>query len=268
LPTAKHEVALAHETDVSAGLVLPAGFGLATIDHAVPFQRSTSVRGVMPLLASPTAKQLVVLAHETPKRSLFPAPAGFGLATIDQAEPFQRSMSVLAGLTPDTPTAKQLVALGHETENRPGNGEPLGLGLATIDHTVPFQRRTSVLVSPFDWDAPTAKQLVVLAHAMSLRYVPPPGVVATLGLAMIDQLVPSQRSINELFHSPFVATPTAKHVLAAGQATLVKEPLGAPAGLALGTIDQVGAATAGPAVVIAAPAMSTDTNSRRESNVM
>jgi hypothetical protein len=238
-------VELGHDTDISVGVELPAGLGLGTIDQFVPFQRSTSVRGVMPLFANPTAKQLVVLVHATPKRSLFAAPAGFGLATIDHAEPFQCSMSVLAGPRPATPTAKQLVALGHATENRPGDGDPLGLGLATIDHAVPFQRSMSVLVSPFDCDAPTARQLVALAHAMSSTYVPPPGAVATFGLAMIDQLVPFQRSINELFHRPSVTTPTARQVVAVGQATPVNTPLGAPAGLALGTIDQAGAAFAG-----------------------
>ena len=45
LPTAKQNVALAHETSVSwpphFGL-----FGLGTIDHAFPFQRSASVSEV------------------------------------------------------------------------------------------------------------------------------------------------------------------------------------------------------------------------------
>src|SRR4051812_25294272 len=63
-PTAKQAFALGHETPWKALRVLP-GFGLGTIDHAVPFQRSTRVsvgkkKGPRVSSASePTAKQLV-----------------------------------------------------------------------------------------------------------------------------------------------------------------------------------------------------------------
>ena len=43
VPTAKQLVVLGHDRSSSQLLVAPAGFGLATIDHAVPFHRSTSV---------------------------------------------------------------------------------------------------------------------------------------------------------------------------------------------------------------------------------
>src|SRR6185503_7534621 len=87
-PAAKHKVALGHDTARSLGKVSPAGLGLATIDHEVPFQRSMRVRGVMPLSALPTAKQLVELRHVTSSSALFSAPDGFGLGTIDHVEPF------------------------------------------------------------------------------------------------------------------------------------------------------------------------------------
>ena len=39
-------VALMHDTAARSVPVATAGFGLASFDHFVPFQRSTSVRGV------------------------------------------------------------------------------------------------------------------------------------------------------------------------------------------------------------------------------
>ena len=104
-PTAKQVPALGQETPWKMLRVLP-GLGLATIDHAVPFQRSTRVsvgRRKGPRVSSasePTAKQLVAVAHETLSRVLllvltWALGARFGLGTIDHFEPFQRSMSVL-----------------------------------------------------------------------------------------------------------------------------------------------------------------------------
>ena len=76
-PTAKQVSALGHETPWKMLRVLP-GFGLATIDHAVPFQRSTRVsvgRRKGPRVSSasePTAKQLVAVAHDTLSRRAAP----------------------------------------------------------------------------------------------------------------------------------------------------------------------------------------------------
>ena len=79
------------------------------IDQAVPFHRSTSVRPA----PSPTARQLVVLAHATPVRSSPPGRLGFETAV--QRDPFQCSMRLdpSAVFPSETPTAQQLVVLGH-----------------------------------------------------------------------------------------------------------------------------------------------------------
>jgi hypothetical protein len=61
--------------------------GLVTIDQLVPFQCSTNVEE---LLLVPTAKQLVVLGHDTPLRTA----ELLGLVTIDQLVPFQCSTNV------------------------------------------------------------------------------------------------------------------------------------------------------------------------------
>jgi len=67
-PTAMHIVEVGHDTPESTR-ALP-GFGLATTDQLEPFQRSIKVVTVEPLRASPTAKQLSGLAHETWRRRL------------------------------------------------------------------------------------------------------------------------------------------------------------------------------------------------------
>jgi hypothetical protein len=95
-PTAKHAVLVAHATPNSKLDVAPTGFGLGTIDQWLPSQRSVSVRGTLPAVKLPTAKQLVALEHDTPFNSVS-TETGFGLETIDQFVPFHRSISVRAG---------------------------------------------------------------------------------------------------------------------------------------------------------------------------
>jgi hypothetical protein len=84
LPTAKQFVALVHDTAESWLDDALDGFALATIVQLVPFQRW--IRAVtdpeLPV-KSPTAKQLVVVAHDTLTRWAFGGPGGLGLATID-----------------------------------------------------------------------------------------------------------------------------------------------------------------------------------------
>ncbi|MGO9874956.1 MAG: hypothetical protein ACLPVY_14275, partial [Acidimicrobiia bacterium] len=74
--------------------------------------------------------------HDTPSRTLSGAAAEFGLTTIDQRVPFQRSIRVLAiGPGPaEFPTATQFVALVHDTADNALWDTPDGLGVATIDH--------------------------------------------------------------------------------------------------------------------------------------
>jgi hypothetical protein len=89
----------------------------------VPFQRSMSVFS-SPVCGRlrPTAKQLVVLPHETPRSWLAELDVTFGLGMIDQLVPFQCSMSVFVvervGPAKYSPAAKQLVVLGQVTPNK------------------------------------------------------------------------------------------------------------------------------------------------------
>jgi hypothetical protein len=114
LPTAKQRVEDLHATSLRLGTPPFHICGLVISDHVEPFQRWMMVAGVG-LSTLPTAKQSPEI-HVTPLSALPVAPAGFGLATIDHAVPFQRSMSVLIWLfEPERPTAKQFVAERHET---------------------------------------------------------------------------------------------------------------------------------------------------------
>ena len=71
--------------------------GLATIDQLVPFQRSMSVLVADDAVEElPTAKQFVVVGHDTSASALPIAPEALGLATIDHFAPFQYSISVFA----------------------------------------------------------------------------------------------------------------------------------------------------------------------------
>ena len=85
---------------------------------------------------------------------------------------------------------------------------------------------------------PTAKQLVVLAHAMSVR---DENSAFGWGTDTVDHLVPSQCSTNEVNW----AVPTAKQLVTLGHAAAARVVFAPPAGLSLGITDQVAAAPAG-----------------------
>ena len=234
-PTAKQTVALVHATPLRSVTVEPVGFGLLEIAHVVPFQRSTS-EPVTPLtVASPTARQFVVLVHATPLRTVLPEPVGLGLLTIDQAVPFHRSTSD-EPLLLFVPTASQFVVLGHATPLRIAPKEPLGFGLLTIDHAVPFHRSTNVCATNelFRFQ-PTAAQFVVLEHATAPRLAAaePLG----FGLLTIAQLVPFQCSTNVLPPVPLSHSPTAKQLVVLGHATPANRLSIAPLGLGMATTD-------------------------------
>jgi hypothetical protein len=93
----------------------------------------------------PTAKQLVVLAHDTPLS--VPPAARSGVAVTDQLVPFHCSTKMSA---PACPIAKQLVELAHDTavSASPTPDCDVGLGLATIDQLVPFHCSVNVFGGP------------------------------------------------------------------------------------------------------------------------
>jgi hypothetical protein len=149
----------------------------------------------------PTAKQLVLLEHDTPCNSLCEKP-GTGFAA-DHAEPFHRVITFPS--TWFAFTAAHTVLDAHDTATYPWS--------ATVDQLTPFQ--CSVV-------SPTARQSVLLKHDTDQRVLPGTAVVqldpsqcsmlddptpkqsstatqATAettvgGLATVDQATPSQRS--------------------------------------------------------------------------
>jgi len=88
-PTATHCDALVHEMPVRLTALAPCGFGLATIDHVVPVNCSTSDP-----LAEPTAMHTALVVHVIPERSVNLDVGGFGLGTTLHEAPFQCSISV------------------------------------------------------------------------------------------------------------------------------------------------------------------------------
>ena len=88
----------------------------------------------------PTAKQLVVLGHDTPhSTSTYEVT---GLRMIDQRVPSQRSTTAWL---PARPTAKQLDVRGHDTPNSDGPFPPPVTGLDMIAQVLPFQRSISAV---------------------------------------------------------------------------------------------------------------------------
>jgi hypothetical protein len=230
----------------AAGTANGDGSGIGTIDQLLPFHRSAN----KPAPPSPTAKQLVVLAHDTAVKFDCDAPCGFGLTTIDHLAPFQCSTNVLktafseAGLVAENPTAEQSVEVAHDTPTSTPSVGAAGLGLGTIDQLDPFHRSISVAVAVL----PTAKQLVAEAHDTPAS--PTPTSPAGCGLGTIDQLDPFHRSMNDAVNVP----PTEKQLVADAHDTAETEPLGGPGGLTLGVIDHAGAAPDGPATTAGIPA--------------
>ena len=66
-PTNAHDVVEPHETLKKIDWVVPVGNGVVTIDQLLPFHRRTRRRVVSVVWNSPTAQQLVVVGHETPR---------------------------------------------------------------------------------------------------------------------------------------------------------------------------------------------------------
>jgi hypothetical protein len=91
VPTAKHLVAVEHDTPERLLERAPRGFGLATIDQRAPSHRSTNVF----VDDAPTAKQLVAVEHDTPEKLLRDARVVRGPSTIDHLAPSQCSAKVL-----------------------------------------------------------------------------------------------------------------------------------------------------------------------------
>ena len=99
-PTAKHFAGIGHATPLRTDRA-PRTLGLAMTRHLLPSQRSTSVFGRELVAWLPTAKQLVVLEHDTPFSELMNRSFGLGVDTICHRTPFHRSISVVVIGRPD-----------------------------------------------------------------------------------------------------------------------------------------------------------------------
>jgi hypothetical protein len=175
-PTAVQADPELQATDSSDAPLFAGGFGVVTIDQAIPFQLSARVKGWPDgvLVYDPTAMQEVETLHATPTRVLLLVPAGSGVGWTDQVVPFHRSSSVLLTLAAlkESPTAVQAVALVHATAARELITEPSGLGVERIDQALPFHCSARV-VTAFEVliEYPTATQAVGAVHDTPARKV-------------------------------------------------------------------------------------------------
>jgi hypothetical protein len=152
-PTAVHDISEAHDTPANWPYVAPAGFGVRSIDHLVPFHRSASITSLLARLAkyqNPTAIQDFGDAHDTPTSWLLVAPAGFGVRSIDQLLPSHRSANVASVFARSVrnPTAVQDFLEKHDTPRRLLLVAPAGFGVRSIDQLAPFHRCARVTSVP------------------------------------------------------------------------------------------------------------------------
>src|SRR6516164_4359666 len=120
------------------------GFGVAWIDHRVPFHRSAS--GPAPAL--PTAVHADAEVQDTPFRP--PPWDRLGVGWIRHRVPFQRSATAREAPVVLTlaPTAVHADVDVQATPSRLLNAVPDGLGVGRMRHAVPFHRSASVTPAP------------------------------------------------------------------------------------------------------------------------
>jgi len=116
--------------------------------HLVPFHRSASVGPTGSPLAStaaPTAVQADDPLQSTPRRTAPKRPAGFGVASMRQRAPFQRSAMVtnLPEALTTPATAVQAEPDVQEMEFRKVAWARGRCGMGTTLHLVPFHRSES-----------------------------------------------------------------------------------------------------------------------------
>jgi hypothetical protein len=149
-------------------------FGVAWMDHVVPFHRSASVT-LMPELLTlrPTASQADELVQDTPLRNPNCDPDGLGVGWIAQLVPFHRS----ARLTPvpelliSNPTVSQAEGEAQSTPNRTLACAPAGLGVGCVIHLDPVHRSARVP----ELDPPIDTQTEDEGQATPKRTPPPDG---------------------------------------------------------------------------------------------
>src|SRR6478672_1709468 len=107
LPTVVQAVAEVQETAFRVPPEVPGGWAALCGDQELPSHRRARAWGFLPSnssmlvrLAWPTAQHWLAEAQETEARKLLGKPAALGEETIDQVEPFQRSIRVETASVP------------------------------------------------------------------------------------------------------------------------------------------------------------------------
>ncbi len=185
----------------------------------------------------PTAQRSLAVPSMASRK--FCVGLGLGLGTVDQAEPFQRTMWVRRWKpTAASPTAHALLVSKTLTARSVASVAPAGDGLETAVQDPPFQRPVSGL-APAE---PTAHTLLSALLSTPLR------TVASVRADVDDQDEPSQRATS----ARVSAEPTAQPEVEVRRSTPTSRLLYA-AGFGVGTTDQV-AAVAGDAGASTPPA--------------
>jgi len=155
-PTAMQDLAEVHATPNRPLAAAPARLGVAWMAHAVPFQCSANVTGMLRLLIElPAAMQADADVHATAFRTVNweanGGIAGFGVAWMRHLVPSHRSARVPTGvpvLSVGAPTAVQAETDAHDTASRKLPCAPDGLGVGWMRHRVPFHRSAKVASVP------------------------------------------------------------------------------------------------------------------------
>jgi hypothetical protein len=143
-PTAVQLEREVHDTPFRPLAAVPAGLGVGSIAHLVPFQRSASV----PAVVCPTAWQDEGEVHDKPRSCAPRDPTGFRVCSSRHRWPFQRCAIVSGVPEPfenrENPNALHASEEGQATPRRKSPCTAYGLEVRWMRHLRPFQRSASV----------------------------------------------------------------------------------------------------------------------------
>jgi hypothetical protein len=130
-----HASAEAHDTALNSLLGDPAGLGVRSMNHSVPFHRSASVTSTLLSRSDvPAATQSRDETHDIPWSPLSgAAPSRSGVGTVYQRPPYQVAarVTVMPEAVWANPAVVQLTgAAVHDTPNSLVHRAPLGAGTA------------------------------------------------------------------------------------------------------------------------------------------
>src|SRR5580700_2089616 len=213
----------AHDTPVRLSMLPFGAEATLTADHVVPSHASAIA--LCRELSSPTARQELAEAHDTP---LSVAPnVGVGSAWIDHELPSHASARVCEVPMPcwELPTAVHALAEAQDTALK---SLVVGPGaVVRMPHAVPFQTsaRASLLLAVKEY--PTATQALAEVHDTPLSCPP----CASATVCWIDHAVPFHTSSSGALPVEVLEYPTAMQNVAEAQETPVRMLDCAPCGL-------------------------------------